>query len=89
MMKKIMIATILAISVTALPAMAANDNSGINETLSKEQLQQQQDMKRKEMLDDMQMQAQKRKQQLEQQGDEIKGQKEWLGEKNSNSPVKN
>ena len=76
MMKKIMIATLLAISVTALPSIAANDNSGINETLSKEQVQQ--DMKRKEMLDGMQMQAQKRKQQLEQQSAEIKGQQEWL-----------
>ena len=88
-MKKIMIATLLAISVTALPSIAANDNSGINETLSKEQVQQQQDMKRKEMLDGMQMQAQKRKQQLEQQSAEIKGQQEWLGQKNSNLPAKN
>ena len=75
-MKKVLIATFLVVSLTALPAIAATDNSEVNETLNAEQVQQQQDMKRKEMLDDMQMQAQKRKQQLQQQSAEIKGQTE-------------
>ena len=88
-MKKLMIATLLFVSVTALPAIAANDNSGVNETLNEEQVQQQQDMKRKEMLDDMQVQAQKRKQQLQQQSAEIKGQQNRIGQKNNNSSVKN
>jgi len=88
-MKKVMIATLLFVSVTALPAIAANDNSGVNETLNEEQVQQQQDMKRKEMLDDMQLQAQKRKQQLQQQSAEIKGQQNRIGQKNNNSSVKN
>jgi hypothetical protein len=88
-MKKVMIATLLFVSVTALPAIAANDNSGVNETLNEEQVQQQQDMKRKEMLDDMQVQAQKRKQQLQQQSAEIKGQQNRIGQKNNNSSVKN
>ena len=78
-MKKLMIATLLVIS-TVLPAIAANDNSGANETLNKEQVQQQQDMKRKEMLDNLQMQAQKLKQQLQQQGAEINGQQERIGQ---------
>ena len=46
---------------TTLSAMAANHTSGANETLGEEQIQQQQDQKRKETLDDMQVQAQKRK----------------------------
>jgi len=88
-MKKILIATFLVVSLTALHAIAATDNSEVNETLNAEQVQQQQDIKRKEMLDDMQMQAQKRKQQLEQQGAEIKGQQNRIGQKNNNSSVKN
>jgi len=88
-MKKILIATFLVVSLTALQAIAATDNSEVNETLNAEQVQQQQDIKRKEMLDDMQMQAQKRKQQLEQQGAEIKGQQNRIGQKNNNSSVKN
>jgi hypothetical protein len=78
-MNKVMIATLLIIS-NVIPAIAANDNSEANETLNKEQLQQQQDMKRKEMLDDMQMQAQKLKQQLQQQSAEINGQRERIGQ---------
>lgn len=88
-MKKLMIATLIFVAVTALPAIAANDNSGVNETLNEEQVQQQQDVKRKEMLDDMQVQAQKRKQQLQQQSAEIKGQQNRIGQKNNNSSVKN
>lgn len=88
-MKKVMVATFIALSLAAITAIAANDNSDANETLVKEQVQQQQDMKRKEMLDDMQLQAQKRKQQLEQQSAEIKRQQDRLGQKNSNSPIKN
>jgi hypothetical protein len=88
-MKKLMIATLIFVSVTALPAIAANDNSGVNKTLNEEQVQQQQDMKRKEMLDDMQVQAPKRKQQLQQQSAEIKGQQNRIGQKNNNSSVKN
>jgi hypothetical protein len=88
-MKKLMIATLIFVSVTALPAIAANDNSGVNKTLNEEQEQQQQDMKRKEILDDMQVQAPKRKQQLQQQSAEIKGQQNRIGQKNNNSSVKN
>jgi len=88
-MKKVMVTTLLFVLVTALPAIAANDNSGVNENLNEEQVQQQQDMKRKEMLDNMQVKAQKRKQQLQQQSAEIKGQQNRIGQKNNNSSVKN
>jgi len=84
-----MVTTLLFVLVTALPAIAANDNSGVNENLNEEQVQQQQDMKRKEMLDNMQVKAQKRKQQLQQQSAEIKGQQNRIGQKNNNSSVKN
>lgn len=78
-MKKILSTMAVFFFATTLSAIAAGQVAGTNETLKEEQIQQQQDMKRKETLDDMQVQAQKRKQQLQQQSTEIQKHQERLG----------
>lgn len=77
-MKKILSTMAVFFFATTLNAIAASHVAGTNETLKEEQIQQQ-DMKRKETLDDMQVQAQKRKQQLQQQSTEIQKHQERLG----------
>ena len=78
-MKKVLSTIAVFFFATTLSALAANHTSGAKETLGEEQIQQQQDQKRKETLDDMQVEAQKRKQQLQQQNAEINKHQERLG----------
>ncbi len=81
MMKKSLMAILLVIATT-LPAMAASDNPGGKGTLAEEQVTQQQDLKRKEVLDGMQLQAQQRKQQQQQQNAEIQRQQDLINQEN-------
>jgi len=87
MMKKPLMAILLVIATT-LPAMAASDNPKGKGKLAEEQITQQQDLKRKEVLDGMQLQAQQRKQQQQQHDAEIQRQQDLINQENSKSSGK-
>jgi Spy/CpxP family protein refolding chaperone len=82
-MKKTMLAILLIVSATAFSAMAANEDYTVNNTLKEQQEKHQQDLKRQQLLNELQLQDQKQKQLLQQQDAKLKRQQKRLGIKSS------